>query len=76
MNNLVNGILVVIKHGKTTFDEVDNCMKQLDLAQANMLGFVMNEIEQNRHSSYYKSKYDYSYGESVKNTKGSEVNAD
>ncbi|MBO4523443.1 MAG: polysaccharide biosynthesis tyrosine autokinase [Ruminococcus sp.] len=74
MKNLVNGIFLVVKHGKTTFDEVDNSMKQLDLAKANMLGFVMNEIEQNRHSSYYKSKYDYSYGESSNsNKKDSEI---
>lgn len=80
MKDSINGILVVLKHSKTTFDEVENCMKQLDLAQANMLGFVMNEIEQKHRSSYYRSKYssyDYGYSEAGSNEKkGDKVNAD
>lgn len=80
MKESINGVLVVLKHGKTTFDEVENCMKQLNIAQANMLGFVMNEIEPNRHSSYYRSKYssyDYGYKETgSKEKKGERVNAD
>ncbi len=81
MKDNINGILVVLKHSKTTVDDVENCMKQLDLAQANMLGFVMNYIEPNRHSSYYKSKYsDYGYSETEnkenKEKKGAIADAD
>jgi hypothetical protein len=34
-------------------------MKQIELAQANMLGFVMNDVYHNHGASYYNYKYKY-----------------
>lgn len=64
IKNLISGILIVLKYASTTFDDVSSCMKQIDLAKTNMLGFVLNDICCNCGSLYYNYKYkynDYSY---------------
>lgn len=66
VSNSVAGMLLVLRYGATTIDDTDNAMKKIDLSDMNMLGFVMNYIQNKRHAgSYYnykyKSKY-YDYG--------------
>lgn len=67
------GILLVLKYGATTFDEIENAMKKIQLADMNMLGFILNDITSKHHGgSYYryKDKYSYSgygYGEQESN---------
>ena len=52
-------------------------MKQMELVKANILGFVLNEIDYSRSSrySYYKyyGKYGYSYGGKSKNQSSEEI---
>lgn len=77
MKESINGILLVFKHGQTTYDEIDNCMKQMELTHTNLIGFLMNEVAQKRHSSYYSKYKEYGYGSSAQTTKkGSKENAD
>lgn len=60
----ISGILIVLKYASTTFEDVSSCMKQIDLAKTNMLGFVLNDICCNYGSRFYNYKYnykDYSY---------------
>lgn len=63
------GILLVLKYGETTFDTTEKAMKKIQLADMNMLGFIINDISGKHHSGYYyryKDKYGYSgygYGE-------------
>lgn len=64
IKDIISGILLVLKYSYTTYEDVSGCMKQIELAKVNMLGFVLNEIDYSRGSSYsnYKYKY-YSYGD-------------
>ena len=59
MKDSISGIMLVIRYAMTTYEELANCMKQIELAQANMLGFVMNDVYHNHGASYYNYKYKY-----------------
>ena len=61
MKDSISGILLVLRYAITTHEELSACMKQIDLAQANMLGFVMNDVHHNHRSYYYNYKYRYKY---------------
>lgn len=77
MNESINGILLVFKHGQTTYDDIDNCMKQMELTHTNLIGFLMNEVAQKRYSSYYSKYKDYGYGSADRSSKkGVKENAD
>ena len=66
LKDSISGILLVLKYSSTTFEALSGSMKQMELVKANILGFVLNEIDYSRSSrySYYKyyGKYGYSYG--------------
>lgn len=66
MSNSVSGILMVLKYGMTTYGDVTDAMKQFELANANLLGFVLNDIESGGRGSYYKYSYKYYYKYSYK----------
>ncbi len=60
----VSGMIMVVRYGKTTFDDLEDAKKRTELAQMNLLGYVLNDIE-NKSSAlgyYRKKKYDYGYG--------------
>lgn len=82
MKDCINGIILVVRYAQTTYDELSNCMKQIELAQANMLGFVMNDVHHKHGSSYYNykykyKKYGYGYGADAPDEKKAETkNAD
>ena len=59
MKDSISGIMLVIRYAMTTYEELANCMKQIELAQANMLGFVMNDVHHNHGAAYYNYKYKY-----------------
>lgn len=60
------GVLLVLKYGATTYDQTENAMKKIQLANMNMLGFILNDVTGKHHGGYYykyKDKYGYSgYG--------------
>lgn len=72
LSNSIAGILMVLRYGRTTFDDLDNAMKKIELADVKMLGFILNDISK-KHGSYskygynYKSHYydSYGYGEEI-----------
>lgn len=81
MKDCINGILLILRYGLTTNEEISNCMKQIELADTNMLGFVLNEVSNKRRSPYYKSKYgykykEYGYGQQPADKKNEEVKND
>ena len=53
----ISGIVVVLRYGKTTNEDVDSTIKKIEFAQMNLFGFIMNGVK-NRRSGYY-SKYKY-----------------
>ena len=59
MKDSISGILLVIRYAMTTYEELSDCMKQIGLANANMLGFVMNDVHHNHGAAYYNYKYKY-----------------
>ena len=63
IKDYISGLVLVIRYGQTTNEALTNCMKQIELAQANVLGFVMNDVYHKHGASYYKYKYKkYGYG--------------
>lgn len=76
MSNSVSGILMVLKYGSTTYGDVNEAMKQFELANANLLGFVLNDIESGGRGSYYRYSYKYSYKYSADYAYRSSSNSD
>lgn len=63
MKDSISGIMLVIQYATTTYEDLAICMKQIDLAKVNMLGFVMNNVHHNHGANYYNYKYKkYGYG--------------
>lgn len=63
IKDYISGLVLVVRYGQTTNEALTNCMKQVELAQANVLGFVMNDVYHKHGASYYKYKYKkYGYG--------------
>jgi Mrp family chromosome partitioning ATPase len=60
-----DGVLLVVKAGLLNRDMVKKAVEQLELAQANVLGVVLNDVDVNRsgYSSYYNKYYSGYYGE-------------
>lgn len=63
IKNSVAGLMLVVKYGSTTYDDIENCMKKMEVADMNMLGFIFNNINIKDKNGYYKQ---YSYYESNK----------
>lgn len=59
----ISGIVVVLRYGKTTNEDIEAAVKKIEFAQMNMLGFIMNDVKAAR-SGYgkYKSGYYYKKG--------------
>jgi Mrp family chromosome partitioning ATPase len=60
-----DGVLLVVKAGHLNRDMVQKAVEQLELAQANLLGVVLNDVDINRagYSGYYQKYYKGYYGE-------------
>lgn len=58
MINLVDGIVVVVREGVTSYTDISNALNKYKLAEANILGFVINGITLNQGKKY-KSHYNY-----------------
>lgn len=56
----IAGVVMVVHYGITTFAELEDAQKQLGLANCNILGFVLNEV-QHKHGTGYYSNYKYKY---------------
>lgn len=56
----VSGIIMVVRYGSSTTDDVEVAMKKVEFSQMNMLGFILNGVKPKRHGKYY-SKYRYKY---------------
>ena len=63
MKDVISGILLVLRHGVTRNQEVSECMRRIDFADASLLGFVLNDIPQKTGFNYYRRKRGgYGYG--------------
>ena len=69
LSDSIAGMLFVVRHKFTTIPDIDEMMNRMNLANMNLLGFVLNEVQTGKHSGYYKygkygkygkySKYEY-----------------
>lgn len=61
----ISGIVLVVRYGRTADEDVDNVFKRVELANMNLLGFILNGVR-SKHSGYYskygKGKYYYKKG--------------
>ncbi len=62
LSNLVDGVAVVVRAGKTPKNSIRELIDRLWSLKANFLGVIVNGVELNQNSYYYKS-YNYYYGE-------------
>lgn len=51
----ISGIVMVVRYGRTTDEDVDNVFKRTELANMHLLGFILNGVK-SKNSGYY-SKY-------------------
>ncbi|MCI5150009.1 MAG: hypothetical protein D3916_11585, partial [Candidatus Electrothrix sp. MAN1_4] len=56
---LVEGTIIVLRSGKTTFDMLDSGMKKLKESQAHLLGFVLNRVTKRNAGQGYYGYYSY-----------------
>ena len=63
LSKIVDGYLVVLRHNDSEFSKINETLRQMQFADAKILGFVYNGKEE--HKKYYKrgkySKYYYNY---------------
>ena len=69
MKDSISGILLVLKHGSTKEQDIAECIRRFEFSNVNLLGFVLNAIEQKSGIGYYRRKKDgygnyesYGYG--------------
>ncbi|WP_302160103.1 CpsD/CapB family tyrosine-protein kinase [uncultured Ruminococcus sp.] len=80
MANSIAGVVMVVHYGTTTYAEAEDAVKQLELANCNVLGFVLNEVVHKHSAGYYsnykykyKYKYDYQYRTEPSETESTET---
>ncbi len=63
VSRIVDGYLIVIRHNSSEFSKINETLRQMDFADAKILGFVYNGKDEQK--KYYKngkySKYYYNY---------------
>ena len=59
LSKLVDGTLLVVRSGKTTYDMLDSGLKKLHEIHANILGIVVNGVKRQSCNSGYYGYYDY-----------------
>ena len=61
----ISGIILVLRYARTTDEDVENVFKRVELANMNLLGFILNDVKNKRagyYSKYNKGKYYYKKG--------------
>ncbi|MBR5681845.1 MAG: polysaccharide biosynthesis tyrosine autokinase [Ruminococcus sp.] len=53
MKDAVDGIILVVRHASTTYDKVSECVERIKFANADLLGFVVNEVHAKSKNNYY-----------------------
>lgn len=61
IHDSIAGVLFVAKHGSTTYDNITNAVEKLELAELEVLGFILNDITKSHNEKYYRYKYKYKY---------------
>jgi capsular exopolysaccharide synthesis family protein len=59
LSRLVDGTVLVVRAGKTTYDTLDNGIKKMMEVNAHVFGFVLNGFKMSSGGSGYYGYYDY-----------------
>lgn len=63
LNKYIAGIILVLRYGATTYDDISESMKNMELSDSKIMGFVLNDITKKENSYHnYKYKYKDKYG--------------
>ena len=63
LGDRIAGILLVFRYGMTTEEDAGEAVKRVELANMNLVGFVLNGIDVKTHGGYYSKYSKYStYG--------------
>lgn len=62
LSDSIAGIVMVLRYAMTSFDDTEAAMKRIELANMNMLGFILNDVKHRSGAYYSKYKYKYKYG--------------
>ncbi len=55
------GILLVLKYGSTSYDDLKEATRRAELSNTNIVGCVLNGIKRSGGAHNYKYKYKYKY---------------
>ncbi len=62
LTQLVNGVVLVAKNHSTYYNKLQNTIRGLKFANANVLGFILNGVTDHQKRKYYKrERYYYHY---------------
>jgi len=68
LSPLADGVIVIVRHGKTTIDALKNANEALSRSNANVIGAVIND-KTAKEGIYYGYGYGYGYGHEKKTLK-------
>jgi capsular exopolysaccharide synthesis family protein len=57
LSKLLTGLIMVVRFGRTKRDDVKRALERINLAGADMLGFVLNDAKRTKNKRYYADKY-------------------
>lgn len=61
LSKISAGIMLIVRQNISTYDEIDKAMDSINFVNGNILGVVINSIEEN-NTKYGRKKYGYGYG--------------
>ncbi|MDP4110120.1 MAG: CpsD/CapB family tyrosine-protein kinase [Bacillota bacterium] len=62
LSGMVSGIVLVVRHRVSTFDEINGALEKLALVNAKILGFIMNDVsDKMKRKKYYRYTNYYAY---------------
>ena len=53
MKDAVGGIVLVVRYASTTYEKISSCVNEIEFANAELLGFVVNEVRSKQKSDHY-----------------------
>jgi Mrp family chromosome partitioning ATPase len=72
LSNRLDGVVLVIQAGSTRFGAARQTILNLQQAEANILGGILNQVKQHQRSGYYYHSY-YSYSPNGHNRQANET---
>jgi Mrp family chromosome partitioning ATPase len=73
LSNRLDGVVLVIQAGATRFGAARQAILNLQQAEANILGGILNQVKQHQRSGYYYYHNYYSYSPNGHNRQANET---